>query len=754
MIQSAKARAWLLRKDRSAVTDLMAILLILESVMLVLIAAWTILRRRPSRRAKPLLLIYTLFSFLWALADIVILLGHANVAVASVVQRGLLYGAFLLALLFLSLTRAFLGRGRGAWLSWLVGLGWLAAALALDTGSLGPGASLRPLALGMLAAGTAVSILAAGALVVQAYRQVRPSLGRGRLAAWMLTVPVLLVGSTLLYAGYIEAGIAVHLIATPLAARALLAQGLTDGRQSLVRALAYLIAIGLALALYVGAFLGVHAVVDAAPSMGSAITGGLIALGIALLFRPSVDLIRQWVRRLLFGGKFDPAQVVQEYGTRVRDATGLKDLSSGLLDTVRRLWDVDRAALFVAHALAESEGAFWLERVDADAEGDEAGRALGTDSPVAHYLEAETHPLTRNEIERAPQFVGMQTDERRWFLEHEVYVALHAQGEWIGLLGLGAKASQGEYLEEDLQLVRRLAEQTGPVLWNVLEIRALEGAQAEIRRAYLALEGRLDHLQKTYDSLETEHRRLAEEDAAKRRFLGAIDDGLRTPFASLDFALQLMEHYGLEGWTRDQRDQLEQLRTEVHKAKQMAENLIALAGLLRGEESLASEELDLEPVIEAALQPLRAQAEAKGVHLAVEIGAPLPLVYGDRRRLSDAVFQLAHNALQFTEANGSIWVRCWGEDDALHVEVQDTGVGVPAEQANSLWERRLVERGTARPGQGLGLGLALVQHVVRAHGGRVYAESEPKVGSTFGFEIPTEAASKTPPAAQEAGLGA
>jgi signal transduction histidine kinase len=729
----------------------MAILLALESVMLLSVVAWTILGRRSSHRAKPLLLIYALFSLLWVLADIAILLGNANTAVVSAVQRGLLYGLFLLALLFLSLTRTALERGRGSWLSWLIGLLWLAAALVLDTGTLVPGATLRWLVPGALAAGTAVVLLAAGALILQAYRRARPPLERGRLNAWALPLPMLFAGGTLLHVGYVEAGIAIYVLAVPLVARALLAPRLDSGRQPLERTLAYVVTAGLVFGLYVGTFVGLRAAFGAMTSSGAAVAGGLLALGAALLFGPLVSLIQQGIRRLLLGGKVDPAQIVKEYGREIRDTASLDGLSGALLDTVCKLWGPDGAALFAVHPLAESEGAFWLERVDAGAERDSAGHTLGTDSPVAHYLETETHPLTRNEIERAPQFVGMQADERGWFLERDVYVPFYGQGEWIGLLALGAKEPESAYLEEDLWLLRRLAEQSGPVLWHVLQTRALEGAQAQIKRAYLALESRLEHLQTTYDSLEAEHRRLAEESAAKARFLEAIDDGLRTPFANLDFALQLMEHHGLDGWTRDQRDQLEQLRAEVHKARQMAENLIAFAGLLSGKVNMAKEELDLEPVIAAAIEPLRVQAGAKQVHLAVEIGSPLPLVYGDQRWLGDAVFQLAHNALKFTEPNGSIWVRCWGEDGALHVEVQDTGIGVSAERVDDLWEWRSLRRENAGPEQGLGLGLALAYHVIRAHGGKVYAESELKVGSTFGFEIPTEAAREASLLAQETG---
>ncbi len=724
----------------------MAILLVLESVMLLLVVAWTLQRRRLPRCAKPLFLIYALCALLWALAGLAVLLGNANATIVSVVQRGLPYGSFLLALLFLVLTRTVLGRSRGGWLSWLIGLGWLAAALVLDTGVLVPGTALGAVVPGMLAAGTAIAALVAGVLIVRAYRRVRPPLERGRLVAWTLPLSALVVGGTLFHAGYVEAGIVVHVLAVPLVARALLASRVDSGRQALERTLAYLVVAGLVFGLYVGTFVGVRAVF---PSSSAATVGGLIALGIALLFGPLVSLTQRGIRSLLLGGKVDPVQIVKEYERQIRDAPSLVGLSGALLDAIYRLWDVKGAALFAVHPLAESEGAFWLERVDASAEGDEAGHALGTDSPAARYLETEAHPLTRSAIEQAPQFVGMQADERRWFLDYEAHVPLHARGEWIGLLALGARQSDAAYAEEDLWLLRRLAEQTAPVLWYVLQIRALEDVQAQIRRAYLALEGRLDHLQTTYDSLEAEHRRLADENTAKARFLETIDDGLRAPFANLDLTLQLMEHHGLEGWTRDQRDQLEQLRTEVHKARQMAENLIAFAGLLSGQMDMVKEELDLEPVIVAAIEPLRAQVEARQVHLAVEIGTPLPLVYGDQRWLGSAVFQLAHNAVKFTGPNGSIWIRCWGEDGALHVEVQDTGTGVAAERADDLWAWRTARREHAGPEQGLGLGLALAHHIVRAHEGKVYAESEPKVGSTFGFEIPTEAAREASLLAQE-----
>jgi signal transduction histidine kinase len=84
-----------------------------------------------------------------------------------------------------------------------------------------------------------------------------------------------------------------------------------------------------------------------------------------------------------------------------------------------------------------------------------------------------------------------------------------------------------------------------------------------------------------------------------------------------------------------------------------------------------------------------------------------------------------------------VWVRCQKSDGALRFEVQDTGPGVPADKLPKLWEGFTQMADPLRRGvEGLGLGLALVKYVVNAHAGDVFAESQPGVGSTFGFQIP------------------
>jgi signal transduction histidine kinase len=95
------------------------------------------------------------------------------------------------------------------------------------------------------------------------------------------------------------------------------------------------------------------------------------------------------------------------------------------------------------------------------------------------------------------------------------------------------------------------------------------------------------------------------------------------------------------------------------------------------------------------------------------------------------------NAIKFTEPGGEVRVGCQTTDHSIRFEIQDTGVGVPADKLPALWDGFTQMADPVRRGvEGLGLGLALVKYVVNAHGGDVFADSEEDVGSTFGFEIP------------------
>jgi signal transduction histidine kinase len=127
------------------------------------------------------------------------------------------------------------------------------------------------------------------------------------------------------------------------------------------------------------------------------------------------------------------------------------------------------------------------------------------------------------------------------------------------------------------------------------------------------------------------------------------------------------------------------------------------------------------------------------------VSGDVPLVDGDRDRLSDVVYHLAQNAIKFNRPGGQVKIACQSAPEYVVVEVSDTGVGIPEAKLATMWEDFTQAADPLRRGvEGLGLGLPLVKYVVTAHGGQTWANSEEGRGSTFGFSIPIKSAHHTP----------
>ncbi|MGB9870242.1 MAG: ATP-binding protein [Anaerolineae bacterium] len=155
--------------------------------------------------------------------------------------------------------------------------------------------------------------------------------------------------------------------------------------------------------------------------------------------------------------------------------------------------------------------------------------------------------------------------------------------------------------------------------------------------------------------------------------------------------------------------------------------------------------LDLGSLVQQAASEYRWQAEAKGLRLWTEVTQSVSPVRGNRRMLLQAIGNLLDNAIKYTPGGGSITLRLWEENGEVILTVKDTGVGIPAEALSRVFEDfyRAHQPGTEHV-PGTGLGLSLVQSIVREHHGRVWVESEgvPGKGSLFGIALP--AAEKWP----------
>jgi signal transduction histidine kinase len=250
--------------------------------------------------------------------------------------------------------------------------------------------------------------------------------------------------------------------------------------------------------------------------------------------------------------------------------------------------------------------------------------------------------------------------------------------------------------------------------------------------------------------LERANEQLQELDKLKSAFIGVVTHELRSPFAALDFSMQLIQRYGLENLMPEQREQLKQVSEGLKRAETMINNLITFAAFLSKQGQLQMVPVNLRQLAQEAVKTLEPMARSRDVKITLQLSGPVPLVMGDRERLAEAIYHLTHNAIKFNRNGGKVTLTCRAVPEWVTVEVADTGIGIPAEKLPMMWQDFTQLADPLRRGvEGLGLGLPLVRYVVKAHNGDVWARSLPGQGSVFGFQIPVAKRQQEQPALSE-----
>lgn len=229
----------------------------------------------------------------------------------------------------------------------------------------------------------------------------------------------------------------------------------------------------------------------------------------------------------------------------------------------------------------------------------------------------------------------------------------------------------------------------------------------------------------------------AEVDRMKNEFVSVVSHELRSPFATLDSSMQVIQKYGLEHLLPEQREQMEQLSEGLKRAQTMINNLVTFAAFLSKQGQLWMSPVSVEELAREAIQVLDPIAQARGVRLSFQTVGSVPSVYGDRDRLAEAVYHLAHNAIRFNREGGQVKLTCRTNPGKVILEVADTGTGIAPDKLPEIWRDFAQLADPLRRGvEGLGLGLPLVRYVIKAHGGHVWARSKPGQGSVFSFSLP------------------
>ena len=231
---------------------------------------------------------------------------------------------------------------------------------------------------------------------------------------------------------------------------------------------------------------------------------------------------------------------------------------------------------------------------------------------------------------------------------------------------------------------------------------------------------------------------------AKDEFIATLSHELRTPLNSVLGWARLLRIGKLDA--DDVRRAVEAIERGATTQAQIVDDLLDVSRIVRGELRLDVRPLDLAPIIEASIDTIRPAAAAREIEVAASLAPRAGPVTGDPGRLQQVMWNLLSNAIKFTPQGGRVEVRLEQRDGAVEISVKDSGGGIPAKFLPHVFERfRQADSSTTRAHGGLGLGLAIVRHLVEGHGGTVSAES-PGVGlgSTFVVSLPVSPARARP----------
>ncbi|WP_341525333.1 PAS domain S-box protein [Nostoc sp. UHCC 0302] len=276
-------------------------------------------------------------------------------------------------------------------------------------------------------------------------------------------------------------------------------------------------------------------------------------------------------------------------------------------------------------------------------------------------------------------------------------------------------------------IVNVVRDEDGPQLLYGFMIDISDRKQAEQEREQL---------------LKSEQAARAEAEAANRmkdEFLATLSHELRTPLNAMLGWTQLLKTRRFDETTTARA--LETIDRNTRALAQLIEDVLDVSRIIRGTLCLNTHRVELVPIIEAAIDTVRSAAQAKEINIECQFDPTVGVVVGDANRLQQVVWNLLSNAVKFTTKGGRVNLQLERIESGIQIRVSDTGLGIAGEFLPHVFERfRQADSSRTRSHGGLGLGLAIVRHLVELHGGTVRAESSGiGHGATFVVNLPMKA---------------
>ncbi len=469
------------------------------------------------------------------------------------------------------------------------------------------------------------------------------------------------------------------------------------------------------------------------------ITGLVVALLVAIVFRPLYDWLKQTTDAYLFKGEYKPQELMANITDVVSRTLDLDIVVYTLKNEITKALRIQRIDVVILEKiktrenryelLTEASNKFSIARGDFELTSRKK-KVLGR---VINYFKKNRESLVLEELKRkyAENFdLGKSKSliDEIEKLKAALVVPLLVKRKLVGLFLLKAKRSGDMFTNEDIKTLETIAAQAAIAIENA--------------RLYEEMRDFSKTLQKEVDSQTKELRganvRLQQLDRAKSEFISLASHQLRTPLTIIKGYISMM----LEGtWGEvvgKKKEQLEKVYSSNERLIRLVEDLLTVSRIESGRLEFDWQTVSLEKMIDSVIKEFSQAAAEKKLYLRfIKPKEDVPKIKIDSLKIRQVVQNLVDNALHYTRKGGAT-IRLKAGKNKVVFSIQDTGVGIPPKEQVVLFEKFSRGKDIGRiHTEGVGLGLYLGAKMIGAHQGKIWVESEGKnKGSTFYFELP------------------
>ncbi len=461
----------------------------------------------------------------------------------------------------------------------------------------------------------------------------------------------------------------------------------------------------------------------------------ILALLIVLLFNPVRDRVQGLVDQLFYRGKYDYHKTLMEMSDVMTSLLRLDEITGYLLGSISSALSVSSVSLLI------------LDRKGAGPEFHSTGKAA-TEEIKAELLKgkdtlAEIFREHRGALHKASAERILEPGETRdglvdFFerLKATLLIPMVFREKLTGIIALGEKKSGELFVQDDVELLTILANQSAIAIENARSYGELEDMNVKLEKKVAK---RTAELVKTLEEKERTQQELVRSEslAAIGQLVAGTAHELNNPLASASSLIQTSVEE-IDSWDRDTNprdDVVDDLRFSLKELKRAAHIVKSLLDLSRQTQTYV-EPVNIHVVIDDALRILYNQYKRLEVTIEKDYDGGLPEIEGNFANLGQVFINVIKNAMQALpggEGTITLLTRYREDRDRVHIECRDTGSGIPPRKIGNIFKPFFT---TKKPGEGTGLGLYISHEIIKRHEGDISLTSEEGKGSVFTIEIP------------------